>query len=1436
VLVAALLPIGAAQAAPSGAEVSGDLLAKLAAPGSTTGFMVYLKARADLRGAATQKTTDAKATHVYQQLTNTADSSQAGVRGLLSTRNAQFRTFWIANAVYVNGDKSLVDALAARNDVQKIEPAKQYELIKPVERTDGAKTQAVEWGLTNIKAPDVWSTFGVRGEGITVANIDSGVQFDHPALVNSYRGNLGGGTFDHNYNWFDPSGICPSAAPCDNNDHGTHTMGTMVGDDGAGNQIGVAPGAKWIASKGCETNGCSDTALLASAQWVLAPTDLNGNNPRPDLHADIVNNSWGGGGGDLWYQQSVQAWLSAGMFPSFSNGNSGPGCGTAGSPGDYPETYAAGAYDINNNIAGFSSRGASAVDGGIKPNIAAPGVNVRSSIPGGYANFSGTSMAAPHVSGTVALIWSAAPSIRGDVAATKALLDDSATDNPASQCGGTDDDNNVFGEGRLNALTAVTNAPRGPQGRIVGLVTDSATGNPLAGVVVTADNRSSTTGPDGRYSITVGVGTYTVTASKYGYATGTASVTVTEGAAVTQDFALVPLPAVTVSGKVTDGSGHGWPLYAKIEVAGTPLAPVYTNPVNGRYSVSLPSSSTYQFTVTAVYPGYQTVTQEVVVGAGNKTQDIAVPIAATCSAPGYRASWSTPVLTQTFDTTSTPAGWSVVNRTPGGWQFDDPGGRGNLTGGTGGFAVADSDFFGPGAAQDSDLVAPVLNLSGLSAPYVRFNTDFRSFPVGAADVDVSADGGATWTTVWHQDTVDRRGPRVEEVSLGPVAGDADALLRFRFQGEFSWWWEVDNVEVLNRNCDVVPGGLVLGFTTDKNTGAALNGVTVSSVDVPADKGVSGPTPDDAAIGDGFYWLFSSVVGDHGFTAAKAPYQPLTKTVGVVANDAKKADFALKAGRLTVTPTAIESYQQLGKTKTTTVKVSNNGSAPAEVEFFERAGGFDILGKRGSRVVNHRVPGGVSKAMSGKPVKLPGAGSAPNIDPAWTNIANYPVDIFDNGAAVVGGKLYSVGGGSSTGNERKTFVYDPDAGTWTALPDMPSARAKPGVASVGGKLYVFGGWGAGGVPVATVDVFDPAAGTWSSLVVTNPSATAAPGTAVLGGKVYLIGGCGDGSCSTTTGTVIFDPSTNTFSTGAPYPHPVAWLSCGGISTAVYCAGGAGDSAFTDGFSYDPAGDAWTPLPTMPADLWGSAYSAASGLLVIAGGVTDNFASITNRSIAYDPAAAAWIELPAAQFPRYRGAGACGAYKVGGSEVSFSGTNSAERLGGLDQCGEASDVPWLSESPESFTLAPGASRNVTVTLTATPEAGVLQPGDYKAEIGITSDTPYPVPMVDVTMHVTPPPSWGKIKGTIVVAPCRGDPSGIAATIRINHATNPDVGYSLKSGNNGGYEYWLPKGRYQVIVAKDGWVPEVHNVKIDAGFVLTLDVSLEPFVPCTAGVGGR
>lgn len=638
---AAMTPsVSAKEPEPRG-KLEPQVLADIAAGGGTAAFWVMLEEKADLGGAERIQARDARGAYVYERLTATATRSQGPLRALLRSRKVEHRPFWAVNTIRVVGDAGLAQELASRADVRLVHAEKTYELPKPTPGAQVPRVNAVEWGIDRIKAPQVWAA-GHTGAGIVVGVLDSGVQYNHPALVGKYRGNLGGGSFDHNYNWYDPSAVCTpitgAGVPCDNNGHGTHVAGTIVGDDGGANQIGVAPGAKFIAAKGCETNNCSTFALLASGQWMLAPTQTNGANPDPTRRPHIVNNSWGGGpDNDPWYQATVQAWVAAGIFPQFSNGNSGPGCGTAGNPGNSPLAYAAGAFDVNDAIASFSSRGASSFGGIVKPNISAPGVAIRSSVPtNGYSSISGTSMASPHVAGTVALLWGASLLLRGDVAETRDVLDGTAIDVSDLSCGGASGNNNVWGEGKLDAFAAFQQAPVGALGTLSGTVTSG--GSPLEGATVKAAGpavRTVTTNPSGGYSRPLTVGNYSVTASKYGYLSQTAAAVVSAGETTTVNFSLSVAPNHALSGVVRDSKGRrvGG---AVLELLGTPLGEV-TADAAGNYAFPLVAQGTYDLQVAPPSRCVEGVTESVALTA-TTTRNVTLPVRQdafghTCTTP-----------------------------------------------------------------------------------------------------------------------------------------------------------------------------------------------------------------------------------------------------------------------------------------------------------------------------------------------------------------------------------------------------------------------------------------------------------------------------------------------------------------------------------------------------------------------------------------------------------------------------------------------------------------------------------------------------------------------------------------------------------------------------------------------------------------------------------
>lgn len=404
-----------------------------------------------------------------------AKATQAPLLAILREQGVPHRAFWVANAVRVEAPKGKSAWLHALPGVIGSEEDRPFRAPLPKAEPAALTAKAVEWGVARVKAPDLWA-LGFFGQGVVIGGQDTGYRWDHPALMASYRG-FDGISASHDHHWHDaihsllgpgsnPCGLDVSF-PCDDHNHGSHTMGTMVGDDGLGNQIGIAPQAKWIGCRNMERGVGTPSTYLECFQWFLAPTDLAGNHPNPALAPHVINNSWAcppseGCTMPEVLREAVENVERAGILVVAAAGNGGPGCATVQHPpAIYEASFSVGATDAADQIAGFSSRGPVSVDGSnrLKPDLVAPGVSIRSALrSGGYGFSSGTSMAAPHVAGVAALLMSAKPRLKGDPERLKRLLRDSALPRTSSQdCGGFSGaqvPNAVFGHGLVDALAA----------------------------------------------------------------------------------------------------------------------------------------------------------------------------------------------------------------------------------------------------------------------------------------------------------------------------------------------------------------------------------------------------------------------------------------------------------------------------------------------------------------------------------------------------------------------------------------------------------------------------------------------------------------------------------------------------------------------------------------------------------------------------------------------------------------------------------------------------------------------------------------------------------------------------------------------------------------------------------------------------------------------
>ena len=749
----------------------------------------------------------------------------------------------------------------------------------------------------------------------------------------------------------------------------------------------------------------------------------------------------------------------------------------------------------------------------------------------GWSVYGGTSAAAPIIAGVYANAGTPAAGTYPNAYPYRdpsTLYDVTEGSNggcaPAYLCTAGPGYDGPTGLGTPNGLTAFRS---GPHGVIAGTVADAHGNRAIAGATIHVGKETAVTGVDGRYAVSVPPGTYDMTVTAYGFADGTITgITVTDGDTVQEKVSLTKLPTSTITGTVTDGSGHGYPLAARVTVAGVPGGPVPTDPYTGRFQLSLPAGATYRLRVDADYPGYRQTEVDLTVGDADLTTDLSLTADLTsCTAPGYR--------------------------------------------------------------------------------------------------------------------------------------DTDGT------------------------CAAVPGGLLIGNVTDANTDAGVPGATVTGPD-----SVAGTS----AGNSGAYWLFAAPGEDQRFTAARTHYADATVTADIAADRVTRADFALAAGRLTITPDSISKNVRNGSETTTTVTAQNTGGRPVTLRLGERSGALPAT--------------------------------------QWKSIPDYPTPIQDNTAGYHDGTVYSVFGWTGSGQTADMYSYTPGDAGWTKRASPSAPREAAAGAFIDGKFVITGGWDLQLSNDAVTEIYDPATDTWTT-GAPNPRPYAQSGHAVLDGKLYLVGGCVL-TCAVTD-VQVYDPVADSWASVASYPEPVAYEACGAIDGELYCAGGTTSRGqIQHAYVYDPGSNTWSRVADLPMALSGAGYTAANGRLLVSGGITAGSSTTITQGFAYDPATDAWTGIPTALATGNRGGSSLGFYRVGGQPALGAGpSRTAQVLPGYDQ-DDTADVPWLSESDTQVTLAPGEKVRVTVTLSATAPA-TAQAGTNSAFLIPPSDTPNTKTPIPLTLQV-------------------------------------------------------------------------------------------------------
>lgn len=1242
-----------------------------ALPRLRTRFLVYLQASVDLRSLDERvfaSQTDRRSALV-DELRQTARSSQAGVLRLLEQRSrakegegagvAAFQPFFIVNAVAVEGDLATVADLARQPEVTRI--VANYPLfLVGRQPQDGAENDAEEatsssvdgrtypWNLRKVQADRVHTELNNRGAGAVVGGFDTGVNYRHPALLRQYRGNQNG-LFDHNYNWFVPDGelyangnlgpsVTTQPADCDGYTHGTHTMGTMIGDAGGkASVIGMAPDARWVAIPGICGNTMpggvrDDIGGIKAFQWFLCPTDLTGDLATADCSRapDVVNNSWGSANPvNDTFRPIIQVLRAAGVAPVFAAGNPGAGAGSIGTPANAPEAISVGATDEFDYLTYFSAQGPSIYPGEQKPELSAPGSYVLSSVgSANYDYYSGTSMAAPHVAGMIALLVSAdlQDGERDfDVEDMERLMTLSAVDL------GEPGADPLYGYGRLDAYAALQLAASA--GDLRGQVVDQAYGTPLAYAEISAWHpllgRHFTGKADasGHYSLTLPAGRVEITLSRWGYESATtANQQVASGALTFANFSLLSRPQALISGVVWDEAGPV--LNALIYPTGNPALQTHSDS-NGRYQFRLPLGNT-----------------ELIVNAPNHRM--------------LRQPVTTPPLGAKIDLIlgKAPSILLVDTSALGGWFIGWPVYR----------------FLGR-ALEDQNFLYDLWRIH-----YTTFS-DTQPGPDGSTLTGLpSAETLKKYDLViWVQSVcVDRycRPGRLADMGAEPAlisylesggrlllsgqdvgeTNEGSTLFRSYLQAEYVSGYGGYPGQPLNA-VDFLDG-LKLKLTNGALYGYPNSHLSFSpDVVAPRRDGTSfsvlryGEGPGAAALAvapcTAAYRALYLAAGFENLSPRAGGSQPdlglfLERSIGWLNSNQPESRFALSAG-------GPGSAGVAGGQVTHQMELANLGVAPMHYR-------LDLRGNRWP----------VQPFLNGAPLA-----SSFELPPCSRQQMKLVVDLPLS--AQLGERdvvTATVAATSHPSLPQASVVFQTvQMPLWSEAPPLTRNRYLMGTVSDGTGYYLVGGyasdyynesggWVSGG-PLALNQRFDACANRWEDRDPL-PVARFASAVAAIGNRIFVAGGEGPNgdSVGPTNTLFIYDTGSDSWSRGADLPERRANAAVAAVAGKLYLLGGhSGMDALDTIRVYDPARDQWQDGGKMAdGPLVSAAATGLNGKIYLFGGYPD-YATFRE----FDPATQEWKWLAYPEFPRFGATLAVGPggylYLLGGE--SYGGLNLVQR---------------------------------------------------------------------------------------------------------------------------------------------------------------------------------